>query len=160
MKNPDELLKDFLKSDKSIDVIISESTPKQEKKMEDDLKYDESKIEMGIEKVKFESLTDLNRPFTETENKIIEEIKNNPIRFDNKDNLILKELTDIKSDIEVLKEAIVEILNRSIQNNTLFTEKLKTIQSNPNPIKKRVLFNRDETGKIIGADLLEEKIES
>jgi len=144
MKNPDELLKDFLKSDKPIDVIISESTPKQEKKME------ENKI---VEDIKVQPII---------ENSVItEDVKQNPIIIeDTKISLVLKELNDIKSDIEVLKEAIVEILNRSIQNNTLFTEKLKTIQNNPNPVKKRVLFNRDETGKIIGADLLEEKIES
>jgi len=139
MKNTEQLLKDFLKSDKPIDDILSESSVKQEIKME------EHKIEQPV----IEAVV------------VREEIKQNPIIMeDTKSNEVLKEIKDLKTDIEMLKEILVEILNKTLNSETLLTEKLKTIQSNPVPVKKRIILNRDDSGKIISADLQEEKIEN
>jgi len=67
---------------------------------------------------------------------------------------LLTEVRDLKSDLEMLKEAIVEILNKSLQSDKLFKEKLT---SNSNQGRKKIILNRDESGKIISAETVDIK---
>ena len=148
-KSTDELLKQFLKEDKSVDDILSE--------------LPELKKEVIIEKIQ-EIKTELPTP-----NVIVEEVKTEiplePIlkikevivekivekKVIDKETLIpiIEGINELRSDIENIKEAIVEILNQTLQSNTLFTEKLKSGSSQD---RKKIVFNRDDDGKIVGAE--------
>ena len=148
-KSTNELLKQFLKEDKSVDDILSELPElKKETVIE---KIQEIKTEITIpnvivEEVKAEIPIE---PIVEIKEVIVEKIVEKEVI--SKETLIpiIEGINDLRSDIENIKEAIVEILNQTLQSNTLFTEKLK---NSSNQDRKKIVFNRDADGKIVGAE--------
>ena len=69
-------------------------------------------------------------------------------------SLLLNEVKDLKYDLEMLKEAIVEILNKSLQSDKMFKEKLTSVSSQN---RKKIILNRDESGKIVSAETVDVK---
>jgi hypothetical protein len=137
MKNPNELLNEFLKGDKPIDDILSTQKPI---------------VENKIEEPKQNSIVEDVKPIVESkpiENKIVVEKE---IIYTEK---LIPELKHIQDDIEMLKELLVEIMNKTLSSDKLLQEKLKQ----PTNSRKKIILNRDESGKIISAESVEIKDE-
>lgn len=66
--------------------------------------------------------------------------------------VLMEEISIARADLENLKEVIVEILN-----NVLNQEKVERVSETKEPTRRIITFNRDENGKIAGAELTEER---
>lgn len=160
MNKADRLLQDYLKSNKGIDEVLSEGKIEPviltEEKVEEktpitkpvDIPQPQVPV-IDTEKLK----EDIQVSVTENIKKLIED-SSTKLYLTEQFNSLFNESKQLKSDIEMLKEAVVEILNKVLNSDKLFKERL---QSTLNSGNKKIVFNRDETGKIISADLKEEK---
>ena len=163
MDKIDNLISSYLKGDKSIDDVLSQS--KESEKVETIKKLESAiteKHESGIksqnnelnEKLKEDIKQELKEEISTQFLELKESIKN---LLDSKDNVLIEqkeyitnEFNTNRQDFEDLKEAVVEILNRVVSTGKILSE--KKIASTT---KTRINFIRDEEGNLVGGEKVE-----
>ena len=148
-KTTDELLKQFLKEDKSVDDILSELPELKKEAVIEKIQEIKTETETLAPNVIVEETEITVEPLVEIKEVIIEKIVEKEVIPKEALIPIIEGINELRSDIDMIKEAIVEILNKTLQSNNLFTEKLKDVN---NQDRKKIIFNRDESGKITGAE--------
>ena len=148
MNDTDKLLKEYLKGDQTIDDVLSTVAVLPEKDIIVEDKVEEIKPEVIVEEIPIPEPV-IKEVIVEKEIIVEREVIPNESIV-----ILLSEVKDLKSDLEMLKEAIVEILNKTLQSDKLFKEKLTSVSSQQ---RKKIILNRDESGKIVSAETVEIK---
>ena len=149
MNDTDKLLKEYLKGNQNIDEVLSSSTKKEEV-IQEEVVIQNNPPEPVKEVVKEPEVKIEPVPIKEVEKVIIEKevVPHESIA------LILSEMSCFKSDLDMIKEAIVEILNKTLNSDKQFTEKINSMNSQQ---RKKIILNRDDSGKIISAETVDIK---